>query len=107
MAVIPERHILYDHIANVAIRNKQVDTGPWSDHDFKCFVQLVERLKFQAKDPVVNEEAFWQYFAAELKQRSGVSRPGAECAKMVRIFILTMIHCLFKTANVSVIYYDE
>ena len=83
MTVIPERHIIYDHVAGVAIRNKQVDTGPWSPHDFGCFIKLVESLKFQAKDRVVNEEAFWQYFAAELKQRSGVSRTGRECAKMV------------------------
>ena len=85
MAVIPEHHLLFDHVKRTVIRNEQFDTGRWSAEDFRSFMTLLERMKLKARDPVVNEKAFWDFFASELKCKGGVSRSPEECAEMVII----------------------
>ena len=41
-------------------------------------------MKINAKDKVLNHDAFWKFFASELKTRGGVSRTPEDCADMVR-----------------------
>ena len=52
-------------------------------------MKLLEQIKLRAKDPVINEDAFWDFFSKELRHRSGVSRTPAQCAKMVIIYVVT------------------